>query len=446
MMKVSFLIVLITMLFASCAGKADDPNEVSLVFRGMAGATGGRVEGISPDWDFMQDLVAEKMPGTTLKLTPIFAPEGEYFTKLALSLRNDSSYDIVSEDSFMLQSDVAAGLLAPLDMTGWEANWAQFYPGTRDSATINGVVYTIPWNTDARGLYYSKLLFQKAGLPANWQPKDWDDILVACRAVKALGTNDGEEIIPFKANLSRVNGEATTMQTFLMLLYGTNDKLFENGKWIIESQGLFDTLKFIETLRKEDLILSNDVLLTTSEGPYSTPIGVKGNVGVRLDGSWTAQSFVNEGLPNWRDVYSYIMMPSQFGSVEKPGVTFQGGFGFSISANSKKKEKALEVIRLLSSYEALKRIYPVSGHLSTRMDVAETPEHKAIGVNAKSAEFLPYGHYRPANDEYASVSVEIQAMVDSVVSGTSPEQAMKLFAQSVEAMHGASKVTRKSYR
>ncbi|MGL5722670.1 MAG: extracellular solute-binding protein [Brevinema sp.] len=440
------LSAMLMFLLASCGGAADDPNEVSIVFRGLAGARGGKTEGIGPDWDIMQEIVEEKLPGTKLKLTPIFAPEGEYFTKLALALRNDSAYDIVSEDSFILQSDVAAGLLAPLDLTGWEDDWNQFYPGTRESATINGVVYTIPWNTDARGVYFSKELFRKAGLPTTWQPRNWNDLLTAARRIKALGNNNGQEITPFRANLSRANGEATTMQTFLMLLYGTRDPLFDNGKWVVESQGLIDTLRFIETLRKEDLILPNDILLTTTEGAYARPIVLAGNIGVQMDGSWHVGTLKNEGLTNWDEIYGYAMMPSQDGRAEQPGVTLQGGFGFSISANSKKKEKALEVIKVLSSFDSLKRIYPISGHLSTRMDVAETPEHQAIGVNAASAEFLPYGHYRPANDEYAAISVEIQSMVDSVVSGTPPLEAMKIFAQSVEGLNGADKVARRPYR
>ena len=427
----------------SCKGKEEviDNSYVTILFRSDPGFKGGREEGIGPDWDLMQDIVAREMPGTTLKFRPIQAPEGEYFTKVALALRTDSEYDVISEDSSMLQSDVAAGYLAPLDVENWE-DWQNFYPGSRESATVDGEVYTIPWNTDVRGIWYSRALFKEAGLADDWQAKDWNDLLDAARKVKALN----KDAIPFLANLSRTSGEATTMQTFLMLLYGTDDKLFEDGKWVVESQGIMDTLKFIETLKKEDLIVPNDILLTTAYAGYTEPYVLSGNVGIRLDGSWVAGGFEALDVNNWREIYGFSGMPRQLSNAERPFITFQGGWGFSISALSKKKEKAWEVIKTITSHDALNEIYQISGHISTRADVAKTPEHKAIGVNAEGANFLPYGNYRPANEDYPAISAEIQAMVEAVVTEQTPEKAMTTFAKNVEAIVGREEVMKKTYK
>ncbi len=440
-MKKIIVLFFAAICILSCKGKEEvvDESFVTILFRSDPAFKGGRMEGVAPDWDVMQDIVAREMPGTTLKFRPIQAPEGEYFTKVALALRTDPEYDIISEDSFMLQSDAAAGYLAPLDVENWE-DWEQFYKGGKDASTIDGKVYTIPWNTDVRGIWYSRALFSEAGLPDDWQAKNWNDILDAARKIKALN----KDVVPFMIYLSRANGEATTMQTFLMLLYGTEDKLFEDGKWIVESKGMLDTLTFIQTLRDENLIVPDDILLTTAYGGYMEPYAISGNVGLRLDGSWMASGFEAAGVDNWREIYGFSGMPTEFGNPERPLITFQGGFGFSISAISKKKEKAWEVIKIITSYEALNEIYKTSGHISTRADVGETPEHQAMGVNAQGSTFLPYGNYRPANEDYPAVSAEIQAMVESVITGQTPEKAMTTFAKNVEAIVGSEKIIKKN--
>ncbi|MGL4677296.1 MAG: extracellular solute-binding protein [Brevinema sp.] len=430
------------LLLSYCGNKEINENEITLVFRGVAGLVGGKVEGIGPDWDLIKEIVEREMPGTTLKLSPIFAPEGEYFTKLAISLRNDVSYDIISEDSFILQSDVTAGLLSPLAVEDWE-DWTNFYESSHNSATINGKVYTIPWNTDARGLFYSKKLFAQADIPSNWQPTSWNDILSTARKIKNLNSPENIQII--KAALSRVYGEATTMQTFLMLLYGTEDQLYENGKWVVDSKGLYDTLFFLQTLRQENLVLGNEYLLTTTEGPYSLPMIIEGNNGIRFDGSWTSGSFLSVGMTNWRDIYGFTYFPTQYGNSNRPMITFQGGFGFSISANSRRKEKAWEIIKLITSYNSLKEIYPISGHLSTRKDVAQDTNYQKIGLNKEATELVSYGFYRPANNEYPAVSTEIQVLVENIMLNMDIKKAISIFANNIEAIVGKEKTIRKIY-
>ena len=58
-----------------------------------------------------------------IKPTPIQASEGDYFAKVALALKSkDTAPDIVTEDTFILNSDASAGYLEPLDdkLAGWE--------------------------------------------------------------------------------------------------------------------------------------------------------------------------------------------------------------------------------------------------------------------------------------------------------------------------------------
>src|SRR5699024_9618525 len=48
----------------------------------------------------------------------------------------------------------------------------------------DGKIYAIPTHTDTRGIWYHKGVFADAGLPEDWEPGSWEDILEAARTIK----------------------------------------------------------------------------------------------------------------------------------------------------------------------------------------------------------------------------------------------------------------------
>ena len=62
-------------------------------------------------------------PGYTVELEPIEAAENDYYTKLTLMNRSSSTApDVMYEDTFLINSDIQAGYLAPLD--SYLAKWS----------------------------------------------------------------------------------------------------------------------------------------------------------------------------------------------------------------------------------------------------------------------------------------------------------------------------------
>ena len=119
----------------------------------------------------------KQYPGWTVKLEPITSPaENDYYTKLDLMNQSSSTApDVMYEDTFLVNSDVAAGYLAPLNsyLASW-SGWKQFSPAAQAAARgVNGKVYGVSMGTDTRGLYYNKQVFAKAGLPVPWHPTTW---------------------------------------------------------------------------------------------------------------------------------------------------------------------------------------------------------------------------------------------------------------------------------
>ena len=73
------------------------------------------------------------------------------------------------------------------DLSGdWKKNgWDSMYASTKESSTYNGKQYAAPTVYYSWGLFYRKDLFQKAGISS--EPKTWDQLMDACRKLKAAG-------------------------------------------------------------------------------------------------------------------------------------------------------------------------------------------------------------------------------------------------------------------
>jgi multiple sugar transport system substrate-binding protein len=129
---------------------------------------------------------AEKAKG--LNVTVTFEGSGVddsvYLTKLELELKTGSAADVFTADGIWLGGLQAAGYIKPLttvvgaSVTSWQG-WRQIAKTVRGNMTVDGQLYGIPEGTDGRVLYFNKKLFAEAGLPADWQPKNWADILAA---------------------------------------------------------------------------------------------------------------------------------------------------------------------------------------------------------------------------------------------------------------------------
>ena len=95
--------------------------------------------------------------------------------------------DVMYEDTFLVNSDVAAGYLAPLNsyVSKW-SGWKEFSPAAQAAAKgADGQIYGVSMGTDTRGLYYNKVVFAKAGLPVPWHPTTWAQVLAAAAKIKA---------------------------------------------------------------------------------------------------------------------------------------------------------------------------------------------------------------------------------------------------------------------
>ncbi|WP_010313010.1 extracellular solute-binding protein [Saccharopolyspora spinosa] len=414
---------------AACGGSAaDDPNTISVAYHRY-----GNTLQVDQWMQRVKQQYEQAHPGKTVKLDPVVAPEGEYLSKLQLRMRSPSTApDVLYEDSFNVNSDVAAGYLAPLDdrLAQWP-DWGQYIDTTKQAGKAEGKTYGVPLDTDTRGLWYNRELFAEVGLPAEWRPRTWDDILDAARQAKQRRP----DAIALDLALGKAEGESVSMQTVEMLLYGTGTGTLydeQQQKWIAPSKGFVDALGFLSTALSEDLTQSKAQIADAQyDKVFRDDLTREGRVAIRLDGSFASGNWVDSGWQDWNRTMAATPMPTQHG--QAPGtVTLSGGWTLAISSSSRKQDDAFEFIKQAMAKDNVVEYAAASGNLPARADAAADPRViDANPLNPFWIGLLGTTHYRPALPEYPKVSEQIQQSVLDMMAGKPPAEVADQWAQQV---------------
>ncbi|MFD8226529.1 extracellular solute-binding protein [Streptomyces massasporeus] len=428
-----------TTLTACGGGSGSDPDTVKVSFKQ---STDNSVKVMDTYLADIKKQFEKAHPGKKVELVPIKAPDSEYYTKLQQMLRSPKTApDLVYEDTFLINSDITSGYLKPLDpyLAKWP-DWNRFIDTAKAAAKgEDGKTYGVPDGTDTRGLWFNKDIFKKAGLPADWQPRTWNDVLTAARTVKKKVPG----VIPLNAYTGKPVGEAATMQTFEMLLYGTGDggtdPLYDktSKKWIAGGKGFEDALSFVETVYKEKL--GPDVsdaldpnVMTRVRGEWLP----QGKLAIALDGSWLPQDWLpgsGHEWPEWSRTLGLAAMPTQNG--QAPGkVSMSGGWTWSIPAKAGNPDLAFEFVKTMQTKANAQKWYVANSGIAVREDVAEDPAY----VDAQPGiefftDLVSTTHYRPAYPAYPKVSTAIQEAMEGVTTGdTSVEEATSSYTDALK--------------
>lgn len=407
--------------------------------------------------DFGTDLMAKFMakakagfekanPGEKVTLVPIKAAENDYYTKLSLMNRSASTApDVLYEDTFLIRSDAQAGYLEPLDsyVNKWD-EWSQFYDNAKDAGKgDDGKIYGVSMGTDTRALWYNKDIFAKAGLPADWKPKDWNDVLAAAKTIK----DKVPGVTPINIFSGKAGGEASSMQGFEMLLYGASkDGLYDasSGKWITGSKAFTDSLDVLKEVYQGGLGPSQEITSDTNyQNIVTSQLIPQGKLAINLDGSWVAGTWQSTGdtkWPEWEKTMGVTPMPTQTG--QEPGsVSMSGGWTLSMGSKSKAKDEAFKFISYALNKENSLDFDISLSQIPVRKDVAAAPEYaKSNPTSTFFASLVAVTKFRPATPDYSKISNGIQVAMESVMTGQqTPAEAAKTYDDTVVGIVGKDK-------
>ncbi len=436
-------------LTTSCGsgGSGDDPNTVKVAYQR---STDNKVRLMD---DYLAGITKQferAHPGKKLRLLPIQASQDDYYAKIQQMMRSPKTApDVVREDTFLINSDITSGYLRPLDdkLAAWK-DWSRFAPTAKASATAtaaDGRTYGVPDGTDTRGLWFNKEIFARAGLPADWQPRTWADVLDAARTIKRKVPG----VIPLNVYTGKGPGEGATMQGFEMLLYGTGqDPLYSPAqkKWVTGGKGFRDALDFVRTVYADRLGPEPaDALDPNVATRVATEWLPGGKLAIALDGCWLGKNWLPSGprpWPQWTTVMGRAAFPTQDGRA--PGrVSLSGGWTWSISAKSTKADLAWQAIELMQSPENATDWTVRDAQIAVRDDVAAAPKYRASmpGIEFFTG-LVKDTHYRPALPVYPRVSTAIQEAMESVTTGDADvAKAQRTYDERLRTIAGASGVT-----
>jgi multiple sugar transport system substrate-binding protein len=381
-------------------------------------------------------------PGYTVNLQPIEASENDYYTKLSLMNRSPKSApDVMYEDTFLVNTDIQAGFLAPIDdyLKDWP-DWSQFTDAAKSAAKAqDGKTYGVPMGTDTRALWYNPELFKKAGIPTPWQPTSWNDILTAARTIKQKLPG----VTPFNIYSGKGVGEAATMQGFEMLLYGTKNTLYDDAskKWVVSSPGFNDSLNFVKTVFDEKLAPTPQNALDPNwASRVTTELLPQNKLAIDLDGSWINQTWVPTGQkpwPEWSKVLATAAMPTQNG--EAPGkISMSGGWVLSVGSHAKDKKAAFDLVTTMLNRENTLKYDIGASQIAERNDVANDPAYLNSNPTLKFfTDLVQITKFRPAYPVYPQVSDAVQVAMESVMTDQAqPPAAAKTFADQAKTAAG----------
>jgi multiple sugar transport system substrate-binding protein len=447
----------LALLATGCLGSNNDNNgdasrnaqakdvTLTVAFNAAPGGKNAQEADWVTNWVIPKFVEAEKAKGITAHVT--FQPSGvgdeDYKSKLALDLRSRSGADVIALDGIWLGEFAEAGYIKPLqDVAGAAVNdwdgWAQIPDSVQQLMSYNGKRYGISSGTDGRVLFFNKKLFAQAGLPADWQPHSWADIITAGQKLKSLAG-----VTPIQLNAGTAMGEATSMQGVLPLLVGTGATVYAGGKWQGDTAAVRDVLGFYQQIYASGL--GDRTLQQEAKGrDESFAKFAKGKIGILLESDYLWRGVVEpkQGVAPMADrdqTVGYALIPAKTpggGIKGQDYVSMSGGGGRVINPNSKFPQQAWDLLAFMNSAEAVKAYLAGSAKITQRTDVNNEVLSGDPMLSFIAQKVLPLTAFRPGLAAYPAVSQALQQATLDVVTGKSPADAAAAYGKAVEKAVG----------
>jgi len=433
----------LSLIISGCSRQAPEPEVTTITI--LENAVRGGLNSQFVDW--YDELIPEieNHLGIKIKIITAGVKDEDFKARIALDIKSKKGADIIAFDQFCIPEFAEPGFILPLDeyLETWpEAGY--LYDSMRRMGSYKGRTYLIMRLTDVRMLFYHRPVLEAAGIELPWQAKNWDEIIDAARKIKA----SQPDIIPLQINAGLTMGEATTMQGFLMLLFGAGGKLYDEHaeKWVVESPELRRTLEFYRRIYIVENLADVELQLASHAREKSFELFQKGRIAIYAEGTWFYTAVLKPdgpwGIPDRDERIGWARFPGSGAPGAPRFVSVSGGNGHIINPYCQHPDMAWKVIAELNSAQNLGKLFSRIPFSPTRKDIAALPVVQADSFIAKSGETLvPITRARPGLPEYPEISFQVQLMTEQVITGKrTVDQAIKEFAKSVALIAGKDKI------
>ncbi|PDT04138.1 ABC transporter substrate-binding protein [Rhizobium chutanense] len=368
----------------------------------------------SLNWTFADPKLAQKWfgnvktefeakhPGDTLELIPVPGTYDDFITKLSLLYNSpDTKPDIVQYFDINVGQFAGSDLLSSLDDKVADAAWWKDTPvPVQEAGKYDGKVYSVAQGINTYGILFDRTLTEKAGLPKDWKPKNWKDILDGARAIKKTS--------PDASPLYVITG--TAQGTFgvvagpgLLLSASSNPTIFDpaTNKWVVDSKGIREVLNFYKTAASEGLLAPSSQIMDPNGATHPAEALHDHKFGITFAGNWIPIFWSKDiCAPCWDDkeeTIGFSEIPTAEG--QQPGIAASfNGVVLSISKNPSNADLAWSAIEIMQAKENLLNIaawvpvVPATASLKTDksyLSLTREPFQKAFADLSSTSRSMP---------------------------------------------------------
>lgn len=349
-----------------------------------------------------------KYPSATVKLEPIPGSYNDIVTKLSLLYRSASTAPDVAEmpteqiGQFASSGDLMA-LNKFLPKSAW---WPTFPKVVQQEGAFGGKVYAVNQGENDEFIYYDKAVFEKAGLPAAWHPKNWAEILKAAEQVKEKVSG----VYPLWLYASNLSGASGVLQGAGNLLYGTATPYIQDpktSKWVTQSPGIDAVMKFYHEVYSNGLGVPLSILPANGGIGDPTTLFKEGKLAIAIGsnyygGGWT-KLVSSPYWPQATKVVGATPLPTEFG--QAPGIaTTIGGWDLALAAATKSPQYTWDLLNLMEDAKNSLTVANYAGFVPPSTKFGKDPAFVdfAAPYNAVSVDVLPYGRPIPSSSNFAA--------------------------------------------
>ncbi|MFI5925758.1 ABC transporter substrate-binding protein [Micromonospora sp. NPDC051543] len=296
-----------------------------------------------------------------VKVEFVAQPFDQYYTLLGAAIQSGKGPDVILFNGGGQIRD-RVDSLQPLDeyvgedrqrLAGWEA------------FAKDGKTYAAPVTLQGHPIYYNKTLYEKAGLDPAKPATTWQEFVANCGVITkqtgakcfSVGNKEGYGIQFF---LSAMASGVLTPQEYDNWIAGKRDWNSPNVKRLFELWKETGTAK-LNNDGANSTALFNDAFAVFQSGKAAHMIGLMSDIG------------------HWKDFNEFIT-PEKLGVMMAPTVTsgvtpslpYDGGIGYAVAKWTKDPKVAADLVRSLTSTDALKAFYANAGAITadTTVDVS----------------------------------------------------------------------------
>jgi multiple sugar transport system substrate-binding protein len=339
-------------------------------------------------WNNVTKEFDAQNPGSTLKQLGTGGTDIDEMNKAALLFRSASTTpDVIQLPTTYTSQFASSGYLLPLDSLVKSSSNAPFWAGmpknVQDMGRYKGTLYAINNGNNDFGVFYNKTMFKQAGLPTNWQPKNWNDILTAAAAI--------HKKLPKVAALWLAAGVAAGPTNILQgignLVVGTKQPTIfdtKTGSYVVGS-GLSDALNFYKKVYSEGLGAPVSQLFAPNAVGNPPQLFAKHQLAIAIAGAnWFPSAWVAKGSPTYFPTAAKEMgiapMPTEFG--QAPGkVSTLGGWAVAVAKSTKLPQLAWNLVKLMMD---------PANQLSMAVEAGFVPPDTSIGASKAFVNSAPF--------------------------------------------------------